>query len=463
MPFTPDSATAPKSGFVPDSKSGFVPDQAPAKYESPGVEQGGGIANVLARIKDPNRLKAILGMGGPAAPEVVAGTPPSVTPSTAMPGAMSKLAAFLGSNPVTRTAAGTALGAASGALSNPSDRAAGAQMGAFTGGGMALGGEALGGAAKGLKWGGRMLSRMTAPQSEAFLSNPAETKVIAGALEDQSKMPALQDKAAQAIANSRKALKTQGLQDASKVSAALEGKRVPINPEEIAAAAKGSSIESEVNKLLEPYKSSISPSNTTQLASEGIETSVPKASLATSQPPVEGMSNAVSAPGNEVNALKRYLQEGARFQPGTVTDPVQAAKSAALGSQSHGLRTAIEGVSPEVAPLNQRMQESVLLQKALRQGQKNPLAFASSQSPDRIAAMARAENRGAGGILDFGNQLGAAKTMTSPDVGSGVPTFLSKLGGRTLMRAVNPLTEAPTEATPIAIQKLLSLFGNQEQ
>jgi hypothetical protein len=294
------------------------------------------------------------------------------------------------------------------------------------------------------KWGGRNLSRMTAPQAEAYLDDPQAVGQMRDALEDPSKMPALQDQAAEAIRNSRGVLKAQGLQKAAQLRQALDGKYVEINPQQL------SGLSPEADKELQAF--SYTTPGTPGEAVMGDDNVM---SRINSTPPSTSISDAVSVPANDANQLKRYLQGSAKYIPGSVTDPVQAARMKAAGSAASGLRSGIENVAPEAAGINKDMQEGMLLQEALRKGGKNsPLAFISSESPDRVATLARAENAGAGGLLDFGNKLGAAKTMARPDQGSGIPTFLNKLAGRTLMRGANAVQNAE-EANPAVIQSVI--------
>lgn len=109
-----------------------------AKYKSPGEAEGGGsINNFLARIKDPERYKAVLGMNSPAAnPDVVAGSVPMAMPAASAPTALAKLAQFLNASAPKRIA----LGAAQGVISDPQNPG----MGALKGAGTAALGEGVG-------------------------------------------------------------------------------------------------------------------------------------------------------------------------------------------------------------------------------------------------------------------------------------------------------------------------------
>lgn len=401
--------------------------------------------SIMSRLQDPDRLRAILTGTGPKAPSVIAGSPPLAIPLGMAPAALAGLAGYLGGSGLgasaARVGAGAAMGGATGAIGSPDDRLGGAEKGAALGGGLGALGEGVGGLASLAKWAGRGLSRMTAPQGEAYLQNPGATKEMARALEDPSKMPALQDQAVGAINNSRKALKQQGLGNAAKLRTLLEGKHVEINPQEL------SGLNPQVDTALEPFSRT----------EGGWSSGVGGAGETTST------SNAVSVPANDANNMKRAFQSDANYVPGTVTDPVQAARQQVSGQKAAQLRSGIEKVEPEAAGLNQQMQEGLMLQQALRKGAKNsPLAFVSSESPDRVATLARAENAGAGGLLDFGNKLGAAKTMTRPDQGSGVPTFLNKMLGRGIMRGSSAVQDA-SDVSPFVTQELIKGLFNQQK
>jgi hypothetical protein len=430
MPFTPDK---PSSGFVPDSQpsSGNPIKDYYARHENDSVGQK--LMDMVIAPKDNPMTGDDLGAANLA------------IPMEAAPAALQKLAAYLGGsglgNAAARVAANTGIGAAQGGMA---DGAEGAKKGALIGGALSTAGEALGGLMGLAKWGGRNLSRMTAPQADAYLDDPSAVAEMRNALEDPSKMPALQDQAADAIRNSRAVLKAQGLQKASQLRQALDGKYVPINPQELS----GLSPEADKELAAFSYTTPGTPGEAV-MGDDNVMTRINSTSPQTS------MSDAVSVPANDANQLKRYLQGAAKYVPGSVTDPVQAARVKAAGQAAANLRGGIEGVAPEAADLNKQMQEGMLLQEALRKGGKNsPLAFISSESPDRVATLARAENAGAGGLLDFGNKLGAAKTMARPDQGSGIPTFLNKLAGRTIMRGADAVQSAE-DANPAVIQSLI--------
>jgi hypothetical protein len=439
-------AQNPQNQTVPDAAQ--KASQPPAQqYLSPGESATNNYwTNVKARITDPSRWEATAINQGPAKKDVTDGLGAAglSLPAEAAPGAIQSLASYLGGSGVgpaaARIGANTALGAGTGAYGDEKDRAGGAKVGGAIGAAGGVLGEAVGGVANAVKWGGRQLARMTAPQGEAYLGDPSGTGEMAKALEDPSKMPALQDQAADAIKTSRGVLRGQGMQSASTLKQTLDGKTVTVNPNDyLGLDPRGDELlNSAMNK--------------------------PTDAIGSFQRTAQGIPDQVSMDANDANQLKRYLQEGAQFAQGTVTDPVQAAKVGQLAQKASALRSSIEQVAPEAADLNKSMQDGMMLQKALRSGGKtSPLAFVSSESPDRVATLARAENSGAGGLLDFGNKLGAAKTMTKPDVGSGVPTFLTKMGGRGLMQGAQAVGDA-TDATPVGIQALLQgLFSGQNK
>ena len=279
---------------------------------------------------------------------------------------------------------------------------------------------------------------MSPAQSEAYVGDVSGTEKMAqqlgNAAENPQGMVDLQDKAVNAINKSRQILKSQGLANAGKLSEQLSGKYVEVNPQELEAATQNlNGIDPRADELLNHYRVKV---NATQGEPMLGEDNVMRYVGGT--PESSSTSNAVAIPANEANQLKRYLQEGARFAQGTVTQPQQPAKIAQAAQTAAGLRAGIENVEPQAAALNKQMQDGMVLQQALRQGAKNsPLAFVSSESPDRMATLARAETKGAGGLFDFGNQLGAAKSIVGKNVGSGVDSSLFKAAGRAGLRGVS--------------------------
>jgi hypothetical protein len=455
-------------------------------YLSPGESATNNVfTNIKDRIVDPNRWKAIATGDGPAAPETTGsslGAAGLAIPMEAAPSALQSLAGYLGKSGVgptmARIGANTAIGGAQGAATGDAKNAAiGAGMGAVGG----TLGEAVGGLASLGKYVSRGFSRMTGPQSEAYLNNPGTSVLgdissdmqgqepkfgvsdMVSSLKDPSKMPALQDRAVEAINTSRKALKAQGLGAARTLSEDLSNKYVPVNPQEIEAAVQNlHGIDPRADEILDHYRADVQGNPGEKALGDD---NVMRTEGAT--PDTKVASNAVSMPANEVNQLKRYLQEGARYAQGSITQPVQPAKIAQAAQMASSLRAGIEQVSPEAAELNKQMQDGMMLQEALRRGAKtNPLAFVSSEAPDRVATLARAENSNAGGLLDFGNQLGAAKSIVGKDVGSGIPTFLGKAAGRAGLRASDAV-QSSTDAVPVPLQALLKgLFakpGDQSQ
>ena len=426
---------APKKGLTDEEMAQLEAGAPKAEYQSPGGD------GFMARVSDPNRWKAIAGMESPARPEMTTGHAPLAMPIAQAPAALAGLASYLGSSGVGpalgRIAANTGIGGLQGG-----------KEGAMMGAGLGIASEAVQPALSVAKWGGRQLARMTAPEAKAYTEAPAKVAGMARALEDPTKMPELQDQAVEAINQSRRALKMKGLQDAGRVREALSGKHVEINPQELAG------LSSEADEILSPLGAKIHGNPGEKVMEENVLRTVG------ATPDKQVLTDAVSIPANDANALKRYLQKAARFVQGTVTDPVQQARMAKAGSASAQVRSGIEQVAPEVAALNEEMQQGLMLQQALRNGAKNnPLSFVSSHAPDRVATLARAEQAGGGGLLDFGNQLGAAKTMTRPDQGSGIPTFGVKLGGRALLRAADSAQHAK-DVSPVATQELIRrLFG----
>lgn len=331
----------------------------------------------------------------------------------------------------------------SGALASGARIAANTGLGYIQGGaqGAAVGaaGAGLGEAAqvlnKGGSWFMKGLSRFTGPQAQAYLDNPQETTQIAQTLKDPSKYPDLQNQAVQAINQSRTALKSQGLENASVLKQYLSGKQVEINPTDYMG------LDPRVDELL---SSSLNK---------------PTDAMGAFKQLVQGTPNSASIDANDANQIKRFLQEGAEFGQGTHTDPIQAAKAGNLASKSAQMRGVIESAAPEASDLNKQMQESLLLQKALGAAKNSPIAFVSSESPDRLATLAKTEKYGQGGLLDFGQRLGAAKEIAAPDTGSGIPSYISRLVGRGGLRALNALPDA-TDVAPAANSALLQgLFG----
>lgn len=355
-------------------------------------------------------------------------------------------------------------GGTAGLVSNPGDkegviaplqageRAMNAGMGAAVGGAVGAGVEGLKAVGRGVRGVSDAVSRraaaMTKPQAQAYVQDPKEVSQIAAMLEDQSQAPALQDKAVQAIENSRRALKATGIGRANQLSEALKGKQVEINPRDYLNVSDKA--DEMIGSMIDQrYARSMVPAPRVE---SGLPSGARMIDDVAEQAMVAGdrvVPDKMSVDANQMNALKRLLQGEGNYLKGSITDPTQRAKAEAIGNVASKARAAVESVAPEAAALNQSMQENQLLQQALRQGQKtNPLAFVSSEAPDRVATLARAEGQGAKGLLNFGNQLGAAKSMTMKDVDDALSRYATRKGGRAGLRANEALSKILSAPLP---------------
>ena len=453
MPFTPDQ---PKSGFVPDSPIAETAKGVGSKLLSAaeGAGQGltlgnvgniGGGAMALANYLGPGRTDRELERQGfkisqPSAFDVgKQATNQELdrayheNPWSYRAGYVGGSAPLAGAGRAVYNAGGKgvegsmAVGGLQGALTDIENPDAQMDKGLK---GMAFGGllhrlaqGVQAGLGKAKEYAGKF-ARMSPAQSEAYLGDVTGTEQMAQTLGNPSENPqamvGLENQARDAVQASRKALRQQGLQAAAQRSGLLKDKAVTLTPTELQG------LDPRADTILENY---------------------------TSKSPMAGavgLPAQVQVPAVEADVLKRYLQEGADFLQGSVLDPVQRARQGGLAKAQGVVKTAIENVEPAVGPINRSMQEGALLSSDLRKGLKNPLAFVSSEAPGRMATLARAESRGAGGLFDFGNKMGAAKAIASKDVGSGITSSLPKAAGRAGLRAsalfeqsVNELQDFP--------------------
>lgn len=335
-----------------------------------------------------------------------------------------------------RSVGGGAAGAGSQYVSNKIEGKPGSEgvlKAAEYGAGGSLVADLIGGVAG---YAGKKLSRMSKAQADAFVSDPEGVSEIAKGLEDPAQGPALQDKAVAAINESRKASKATGMTAASKLSSVLDGKSVAINP------GKYLGLDPESDAIIQK---ALDGSKETASAAESFKNTAGPA-----------LPDSLDLPAKDANKVKQILQDRANFGQGTITDPVQKAQFSDMAKKSSALRASIESLDPSIGPLNQSMQQNMLLQEALRKGAKSsPIAFVSSEAPDRIATLARAEEAGQGGLIDMGRKIGAAKTIIANDSGSGIPAFIPKAIGRGTLLA-NPVVGGVAQAS----DPLLSLVAS---
>lgn len=288
MPFIPDPQPAKKSSFVPDADQ-QQPDPPHDRYTSPGESpDNGSIDNFKARISDPNRLRAMLTGKGPAAPEVIKGTPPMVIPGASaigsasktysalqeggqlaqearaveVPGVVQKASDLVNMNAPTRIAAGAAQGAAS----DP----ARPYWGAAKGGAMALGGEAVGGLmrlfGKGTQAVGGHLANMSSEETKAYTRNPELAEEV---YNSEHNTPDQFNKDMQTRVKESAQKLQEGVIDPSlaELSRRGVGKSIQVNPSQFEGTEAGKEIKDTWNKqgqkinvpVSEPYKVEASP------------------------------------------------------------------------------------------------------------------------------------------------------------------------------------------------------------
>lgn len=417
-------------------------EQGGASYESPGVSpEGGALANAWARAKDPNRWKAIVGLDSPAKPDIVQGEAPLAMPAAQAPALVANLAGYLGKAGqlprVARIGANAGIGAVEGAndlLAEGESRLGHMGKKALQSAAMAAPFEVLGAGKDLLKAAGRWTAGFNPSQASAYVSDPQGTGRIVEALQDPTKLPAVAKEARTAINESRKAIRSQGIQNAQQVSGMLEGKTVPLNLQEL------SGISPEADALIAQIKSA---ANVTDDAAQAFK------QTAGTGPQI------TQVPGRHANRLRAYLQAAGNFPEGSLPDAATQARYAAAGRAGGSVKRAIEAVEPGVMPLNAASQEGFATQKSLRQGLKDPLTFLKGQSLGRLTKLAEADAATQGGLLDFGQKLSAAEEMAKE---SGLKAAAAKAVARPGLRAINAV-EPAGEVTQPLLESLRGLFS----
>lgn len=137
-PPTGDMTQVPLSSEHYGNPDGSAPGKSTGEGNGEGFKNPYGESQTFSeRISDPERWKAILGMPSKASENVIEGSAPLALPASALPGAVGRLANFLGGSRIKRIATNTVAGAAT----HPDKPGEGAMFGALTG----VGGEALSG------------------------------------------------------------------------------------------------------------------------------------------------------------------------------------------------------------------------------------------------------------------------------------------------------------------------------
>lgn len=466
------------------------------------------------RISDPERWKSIAGMDskynaggelrgqpGNKFDEVTAGTPPMVAPVGSVPGAVGKLAEFLGASAPRRIATNAAYGAAEGAAKTPQagdSRLGNAAWGAGINAG--LGGLMEGGAAvykKGAQWAGGKLGGLTNTQAASYAGNPAEADRLSDM--NRNNPIGLSDE----VRNQVKG----GLDDAfenvsrpalEKVGQKLVGKTVAAKPDDFSGTAAGSEIErawntqGNTNKVdvpvFEKAQTEYTPVKTdTQIGDEikspmkdgmaGItnETPVPARQVTRSvQPqawqdtgfggqPVEGktaledlliprgtqkasvpapLPDSVSLTGQQALSAKRASQQAANYNRSLNPIGYNAANDAE--AQAGGrMRKAIEGVAPDTAGLNDTIEQaSRYAAHAKATMGTNPaqiLTESDSLGSVPTRSMRQFLDQNAGTNLEgLAKSLDAGRAMNDPDAAKGLlDRVLAKPAARTMLKSVN--------------------------
>ncbi len=350
--------------------------------------------------------------------------------------------ALKGASAMGRVGAAAAQGALTGAVANPGDiegQISGLQVedratNALTGGAI---GSVLGGAGelakKVINSGNsiaRRAARMTPEQAKAYTKNSKAVHDMADMIDDPMRASQLQDQAADAIQQSRKSLRAEGLKKASQLEQLIRGKEVDVDARSLLGKSP------EIDKMLS--------------SKAGVYGDIP---------------GEIKLSGTDANRAKRILQQQAEYRPGVLLDPVQDAKLKDAAGLASKLRGKIETVGgPEVKALNDQMQEGMLLQKSLRQALKKPLAAVSTESPDARAVLSRAAKADGGGLLEFGSKYGAAKTIASKDVDDALSRALQKSAGRATLRGLARTDKAVSKVKdPKSLQAILNMVFSESK
>ncbi len=361
------------------------------KYRSPGeTDEGNTFSNVGARLTDPNRWKAMAGMGPAVSPiqrDAIDNNPavPLALPATSLPAGALKAAQFLGRDAAARVGTMGALGAGKAALSGD-DVASGAGKGLA----MGVGGEALGAALSGA---GRGL------------------QTVKRALQIKSGSPAISEDAADLLGQAAENLKSGSQRQ--DLDSFLHGKQVEFDPRQYMGH------DAEVDSMI---------------------TDAAKTQSAYGEVP-----RRMTMPAQDFNALRGKLDAQVAYQNRATMGmaPTKGVGEPAVKVAANAARAQLHGLAPEAPGLFQDASEALEAAKEIERSNQ-PATFLSSAAPDAGARVAKIEEMSGVPLQE------AASTMRSGRVMANHPSSIKSLLApvyETLKGGAKSLTGASQPAT----------------
>lgn len=149
----------------------------------------------------------------------------------------------------------------------------------------------------------------------------------------------------------------------------------------------------------------------------------------------------ISITARQAQALKEVAQDAAKFKQGAIVDPIShEAKRKVDATISSNLRKGIEGVAPEVAPLNKEIARTTRYSKTANKMVNNPEAITKSGLKARALANVLEKEGGATGLSDLTNQYLTTKSKSfEPE---GLASDLFKGSSRAGIRGTKAVSEA---------------------
>lgn len=391
------------AGFDEAAKSQAAYHEALAEagrnYQSPGGD------SLSARISDPERWKAILGLPSKASQGAYKVDVPIVLPASAAPAALMKVAGALEKSAPLRVAANTGIGAAHGAVQDPGEegsRAMNSALAALIAGGVAGGGEIL---AKAIPFAGGKLMNLKKADAEAYAKNPklAERTYARHQNDPEGLNQELRDQMRGILRGEGSIFKQKSAPLLQKRGEMLVGKNVEIDPSQF----KGTAAEQELKRIwnaqgktievpllervrsaqVEPMVLETGPGKvqTIELPSAGAkgfknqikvpvqeqisETWAPQINLDDSFIPLGSqgipapMPDSISITGAQAQRMKKILQDAAKYNEKQYALGL-APKNETDAIAGSALRKAIEGVSPGVENVNAQLGRHATMQEA---------------------------------------------------------------------------------------------------
>lgn len=248
----------------------------------------------------------------------------------------------------------------------------------------------LEGASFATKGAGKALAGMSGPEASAFTSNPKKVYTMAKNLSDAGTAPIVQKEAEDLLGPS--------LRD-------LGSKRIDPMMQKIDSLTQNQTIKTPTSIL-----------NDMMGHDPEMDAMIKKIQASSSQYGDATYKPIIEAPASDITSLRRRADVVADFKNNKNTAQIASSKDAELAGKNNQLRELINTSNPEIGDTNEKISSLIKLRDRANSLSGNPLNPFSTESLDQMSTLGNLANEtGNQSLLDFRNQLKAARTIMGKD------------------------------------------------